>query len=62
MELTNYKEMLRDNLISLKEGLDVIGDLNLINKVNVCIDYLFYLEDTSLPTNTEGNENAKLGV
>ena len=60
MELTNYKEMLRDNLISLKEGLDVIGDLNLINKVNVCIDYLFYLEDTSLPI--EGNDNAKLGI
>ena len=60
MELTNYKEMLRDNLISLKEGLDVIGDLNLINKVNVCIDYLFYLEDTSLPK-TEENDNDKLG-
>jgi hypothetical protein len=60
MELTNYKEMLRDNLISLKDGLEVLGDLNLINKVNVCIDYLFYLEDTSLPT-TEGNDHAKLG-
>jgi hypothetical protein len=61
MELTNYKEMLRDNLISLKDGLEMLGDFNLINKVNVCIDYLFYLEDTSLPTNTEGETNAKLG-
>jgi len=61
MELTNYKELLKDNLISLKHGLEVLGDANLSNKVNVCLDYLFYLEDTSLPT-TEGNDNAKLGV
>lgn len=61
MELINYKELLKDNLISLKHGLEVLGDANLSNKVNVCLDYLFYLEDTSLPK-TEENDNAKLGI
>lgn len=68
MEL-DYREAMRVELTSLKERLIVLDTFmpatnagELAEKVNVCLDYLFYLEDTSLPvegdslsTNTMGS-------
>lgn len=59
MEL-DYREALRAELISLKEKLLVMDTFlphtrakELVEKVNVCLDYVFYLEDTSLPPKEE---------
>lgn len=59
MEL-DYREALRAELISLKEKLLVMDTFlpqthanELAEKVNVCLDYVFYLEDTSLPPKEE---------
>lgn len=59
MEL-DYREALRAELVSLKERLIIMDATmphtrakELAEKVNVCLDYVFYLEDTSLPPKEE---------
>lgn len=54
MEL-DYREAMRAELVSLKERLDSMDTFmpytraqELVEKINVCLDYLFYLEDTSM--------------
>ena len=52
----DYKELLKHELISLRETLIVMDTAlpytragHLAEKISVCLDYLLYLEDTSLP-------------
>lgn len=52
----DYKELLKHELVSLRETLIVMDTAlpytraeRLAEKISVCLDYLLYLEDTSLP-------------
>lgn len=56
----DYREAMRAELVSLKERLVSMDTFmpythanELAEKINVCLDYLFYLEDTSLPPKEE---------
>lgn len=51
MEL-DYKELAKEQLISIKQSLEYLDATvmrvpDLLNKLDTALDYLFYLEDTS---------------